>query len=102
MEAMNPILIRWPNEETGGWFKIPGVVVGLNVALAVFDEHLEIHLVSPSEEPLEYELRYASNPLFHVGQDLATLFYDVHTLTLAEFAGKYTHSDFLDPTPSWI
>jgi hypothetical protein len=88
------ILIRWPNEETGGFFKIPGYLVGPNTAFALFDEHLEVHLIEPSPEQGEYELRYASNPIFYVGDDLPTIFHDIHFLTLAEFAGKYTHSDF--------
>ncbi|MGB8955082.1 MAG: hypothetical protein WCC10_06895 [Tumebacillaceae bacterium] len=93
-----PILVRWPNEETGGHFKVPGVIVGPNTALVLFDEHLEVHLVEPSSEPHEYELRFASNPIFHAGSDLPTIFHDICHLTLAEFAGKYTHSDFHDPS----
>lgn len=88
------ILIRWPNEETGGYFKIPGYLVGTNTALALFDQHLEIHLIEPSATLGEYELRYASNPMFYVGDDLPVIFHDIHHLTVAEFANKYSHSDF--------
>src|SRR5690349_606402 len=94
MKFTDLILIRWPNEEDGGYFKVPGYRIGANTALALFDEHIEVHLVDPSPDPYEYELRYASNPMFYIGDDLPTLFHDIHHLTLAEFAGKYTHSDF--------
>lgn len=94
MSNQLPILIRWPNEETGGHFKVPGYLVSPNTALAVFDEHLEVHLVEPSTDPDEYELCYASNPMFYVGNDLPSIFYDLSHLTLAELACKYKHSDF--------
>lgn len=89
-----PIIIRWPNEETGGYFRVPGCLVGDRTAFAIFDEHLEVHLVEPSHDPHEYELRYASNPLFYVGSDLPTVYHDLICLSFADFAGKYTHSDF--------
>ncbi|TCP52822.1 hypothetical protein EV586_10765 [Tumebacillus sp. BK434] len=91
------ILIRWPNEETGGHFRIPGCLVAPNTALALFDGHVEVHLVEATGSPGEYDLRYASNPLFYVGDDLPEIFYDLRHLTLAELAGKYTHSDFYSP-----
>ncbi|ARU62198.1 hypothetical protein CBW65_15180 [Tumebacillus avium] len=91
------ILIRWPNEETGGHFRIPGCLVAPNTALAIFDGHVEVHLVEAAGAPGEYDLRYASNPLFYVGSDLPEIFYDLRHLTLAELAGKYTHSDFYSP-----
>jgi len=94
MQPVQPILIRWPNDESGGYFKVPGVIVGPNKALALFDRHLEIHLVAATNDPNEYDLQYASNPMFHVGENPLDVFYDVHTLTVAEFAGKYGHSDF--------
>jgi hypothetical protein len=88
------IMIRWPNEETGGHFRVPGCLVSPNTALAIFDSHLEVHLVEATDDPNEYDLRYASNPMFYVGDDLPAIFYDIRHLTFAEFAGKYTHSDF--------
>lgn len=94
MEMKMPILIRWPNEEAGGHFKVPGCLVGPHTALALFDEHLEVHLVVPSPDCGEYDLRYASNALFYVGDDVPAIFHDLTNLTLAEFALKYTHSDF--------
>ncbi|HEU4965318.1 MAG TPA: hypothetical protein VFV52_15940 [Bacilli bacterium] len=94
MEMKLPILIRWPNEESGGHFKVPGCLVGPNTALALFDQHLEVHLVVPSPEPHEYDLRYASNPMFYVGDDVPTIFHDLAHLTFADFTCKYTHSDF--------
>lgn len=100
METQLPILIRWPNEESGGYFKVPGYLAGPNTALAIFDEHLEVHLVEPSPDPGEYELRFASNPMFFVGDDLPTIFHDVRHLTFVEFARKYTHSDFYQPQPA--
>ena len=98
MEWKQPIMIRWPNEESGGHFKVPGCLVAPNTALAVFDDHLEVHLVEPSPEPWEYDLRFASNPMFYLGTDLPEIFHDLGHLTLAEFAGKYTHSDFHLPS----
>lgn len=92
-----PVQIRWPNEEKGGWFRIPGLIVAENVALVLFDENLEVHLVEPSREPNEYELRFASHPMFYVGNDLETVLHDLQRLTIVEFAAKYTHSDFADP-----
>ncbi|MFD2170925.1 hypothetical protein [Tumebacillus lipolyticus] len=91
------ILIRWPDEETGGHFHVPGCLVAANTALAIFDAHVEVHLVTATEDPGEYELRYASNPIFYVGNDLPTIFYDLRHLSFAELAGKYTHSDFHSP-----
>jgi hypothetical protein len=92
-----PILIRWPNDESGGYFRVPGYLVSESTALAIFDEHLEVHLVEATPDPDEYDLRYASNPMFYVGDDLPTIFYDLRTLTMSEFACKYTHSDFYMP-----
>jgi hypothetical protein len=92
-----PIIIRWPNEEQGGHFKIQGFLVAPRTALAIFDEQVEVHLVEPTSDPGEYELQYASNPMFHVGTDLPTICYDLHHLSFAEFARKYTHSDFHQP-----
>lgn len=40
-------------------------------------------------------LVWASNPMFHVGDDAEEVTKDVVTLTLVEFARKYTHSDFV-------
>src|SRR5689334_20015623 len=97
MEFTDLILIRWPNEDSGGYFKVPGYLVSANTALAIFDEHIEVHLIDPSNDPSEYELRYASNPMFYVGDDLPAIFHDLHSLTLAQFAKKYTHSDFYLP-----
>lgn len=94
MQTVQPILIRWPNEDTGDWFKIPGCLVNDRTALAVFDRHVEVHLVAPTDDPNEFDLHYASNPLFFVGDDLPTIFHDLLHLTLLQFASKYTHSDF--------
>ena len=89
-----PIMIRWPNEEDGGYFKVSGFLVNQNVALAIFDRNLEVHIVEPSPDPNEYELKFASNPMFQVGGDLEQIQRDLSELTVLEFAQKYTHSDF--------
>ncbi|KEO82518.1 hypothetical protein [Tumebacillus flagellatus] len=94
MMTEHAILIRWPNEDTGGYFKVPGCLVDANTALAIFDAHLEVHLVTPTDHPHEFDLRFASNPLFYVGDDLPEIFHDLRRLSLLEFAGKYTHSDY--------
>lgn len=39
-----PVQIRWPNEEKGGWFRIPGLNAAQNGALVLFDENLEVHM----------------------------------------------------------
>ena len=94
MTNPNVIIVRWPHEEMEQDFKIPGILVNENVALTLFDEHVEVHLVEQSSTPGEYELRYASNPMFYVGNDLPTIVHDLTSLTFADFASKYTHSDF--------
>ncbi|MBL0388159.1 hypothetical protein JJB07_16195 [Tumebacillus sp. ITR2] len=94
MMTAQAILIRWPNEDTGGYFKVPGCLVNPNTALAIFDCHLEVHLVTPTDHPHEFDLHFASNPLFYVGDDLPEIFHDLNQLTLLEFARKYTHSEY--------
>ncbi|KEO81430.1 hypothetical protein [Tumebacillus flagellatus] len=89
-----PIIIRWPNEDTGGYFKISGCLINENVSLAVFDEHLEVHLVTPTEDPNEFDLNFASNPFFFVGDSFQDIYFDLTHLTVVEFASKYNHSDF--------
>ena len=95
-EARPAIQIRWPNEEKGGWYTVPGLLVAEGIALAVFDDQLEVHLVKQTSDVNEYDLQYASNPMFHVGDDLTTILNDLETLTMAEFAAKYTHCDFMN------
>jgi hypothetical protein len=97
MQTTHPIVIRWPNEDTGGFFKISGCLVNDNTALAIFDRHLEVHLVTPTEDPHEFELQFASNPLFYVGDDLPEIFHDLAQMSLLQFATKYTHSDYYQP-----
>lgn len=92
----NYIVVRWPNDDTGSDFRVPGILVNNNVAVVLLDEHIEIHLVEITANPNEYELRYASNPLFYVGRDWPTIFTNLTMLSLAEFASKYTHSEFQD------
>lgn len=91
------VQIRWPNDENGGWLRIPGLIVAENVALVLFDKNLEVHLVEPTSDLNEYALRFASHPMFHVGNDLETILRDLQHLTMIEFAATYTHSDFVDP-----
>ncbi|PWK11476.1 hypothetical protein [Tumebacillus permanentifrigoris] len=93
----HPIVIRWPNEDTGSYFKIPGCLVNDNTALAIFDLHLEVHLVTATDDPNEYDLQFASNPLFYVGDDLPMIFHDLAQMSLYQFASKYTHSEYFQP-----
>ena len=97
-EARPVIQIRWPNDEKGGWFTVPGLLVSEGVAFAMFDQQLEVHLVKPTSDVNEYDLKYASNPIFHVGDDLTTIFHDLENLTMVQFAAKYQHSDFVGIT----
>ena len=94
-EAGPAIQIRWPNEEKGGWYTVPGLLVAEGIALAVFDDQLEVHLVKQTSDVSQYDLQYASNPMFHVGDDMSTILHDLETLTMVQFAAKYTHSDFV-------
>jgi len=88
------VLVRWPNDETGGYFKLPGLLIGPETALTISDCHIEVHLVTASSTPHEYNLHHASHPLFYVGNDHATIFHDLRTLPIAEFASKYVQSEF--------
>ncbi|PWK16149.1 hypothetical protein [Tumebacillus permanentifrigoris] len=99
MQTTQPIMIRWPNEDTGEYFKIPGCLVAEYTAIAILDNHLEIHLVTPTTDPHEFDLRFASNPFFYVGDDLPTIFHDISSLSLVDLARKYTHSEFVEQPP---
>lgn len=91
------IMIRWPNVDDGDYFRVAGLLVNESTALALFDGHIEVHLVTPTPDPNEFDLRYASNPIFHVGDDYPEIFHDIASLTIAEMAAKYSHSDFSVP-----
>ena len=45
MTPRSIIQVRWPNEDEGGYFKVPGCLVAEGVALVIFDENIEVHLV---------------------------------------------------------
>lgn len=66
MKHFQYIMIRWPNTDDGSYFRVAGLLVNENTALALFDGHIEVHLVIPSPAPNEFDLRYASNPIFRV------------------------------------
>jgi hypothetical protein len=65
-----------------------------SLALAIFDERLEVHIVERTDDPNEYDLIRASNPMFYVGEDVETVMSDISKLTVVEFARKYVHGDF--------
>ncbi|PWK05155.1 hypothetical protein [Tumebacillus permanentifrigoris] len=95
-----PITIRWPNEDTGEYFKIPGCMINENSVLALFDHHLEVHLVTPTEDPHEFDLQFASSPMFYVGDNFQDIYFDLMHLTIVEFATKYVHSDYHTHNPN--
>jgi hypothetical protein len=87
------IFTRLPDDE-GGYLKFPALMVSEGMALAIFDEHLEKHLVEATDDPCEYDLVQQSNPIFYVGNDVETVMSDISKLTVVEFTRKYEHGDF--------
>jgi hypothetical protein len=87
------IFTRLPDDE-GGYLKFPALMVSDGLAMAIFDEHLEVHLVEATDDPNEYDLVRQSNPMFYVGDDVETLMSDITKLTVIEFTWKYEHGDF--------
>jgi hypothetical protein len=87
------IYTRLPDDE-GGYLKFPALMVGDGMALAIFDEHLEVHLVKATDDPSEFDLIQQSNQMFYVGNDVETVMSDISKLTVVEFTRKYEHGDF--------
>ena len=56
MTPRSIIQVRWPNDDEGGYFKVPGCLVAEGVALVIFDENIEVHLVDATSDDDEFDL----------------------------------------------
>lgn len=88
-QQYSAIYTRLPNEDDGGYLKFPARLISKNVAFAIFDEKLEVHVVKPTTIPDEYDLIFASAPVFYVGSDATSVFEEIRMMPLVELARKY-------------
>ncbi|ARU61291.1 hypothetical protein CBW65_10010 [Tumebacillus avium] len=70
---------------------LPAFVISATQAFAICDNQLELCVISPTRQSNVYERVALADPMFYVGNDEQVVFYDLTSMTFAEFAKKYMH-----------
>lgn len=85
--------IRLPDaDDSQNFFMFPAYVISETQAFAICDNQLELCVISRSDRPNVYERVAVADPLFYVGNDEQTVFYDLTKMTFDAFAQKYMHT----------